>query len=81
MGDEFPLVPEHMVEEIIGEKPPKPEPGSAADLARFYEKVKNTEEEALTLKHLEWGWKNLGPDDGPGLAHVIKNNKTCITLE
>ena len=81
MGENEPLIPDHMVEEIMAPKPPKPEAGSAADLARFYEKVKNSEEEALTLKHLEWGWKNLGPDDGAALAHVIKNNKKCITLE
>ena len=56
-------------------------PGSHEDLARFYEKVGCTEAEALTRKHLEWGWKDLGPEDGAALAHVIKSNKTCITLE
>jgi len=55
--------------------------GSPEDLARFYEKVKCTEEEALTKKHLEWGWKNLGKYDGDAIAHVIKSNKTCITLD
>ena len=54
-------------------KEEKPEPGSPEDIARFYDKVKSTEEEALTSKHLEWGWKNMGPEDGLALAHVIKN--------
>jgi len=56
-------------------------PGSPEDLARFFEMCKCTEEEALTAKHLDWGWKNFGPMDGHGLAYVIKNNKTCITLD
>ena len=56
-------------------------PGSPEDLARFFDICKCTEEEALTAKHLEWGWKNFGPMDGHALAYVIKNNKTCITLE
>jgi len=57
------------------------EAGSPEDLARFFELVKMTEEEALSAKHLEWGWKNFGPMDGQALAYVIKNNKTCITLD
>lgn len=56
-------------------------PGSAEDMARFFEKCKCTEEEALTTKHIEWGWKTFGPEDGHGLAHVIKNNKICITMD
>lgn len=56
-------------------------PGSAEDLARFYEKCKCTEEEALTNKHIEWGWKSFGPEDGHALAHVVKNNKICITMD
>lgn len=60
---------------------PKFTPGSPEDLARFFEKVKMMEDEALEKKHLEWGWKNLGPGDGEALAYVIKNNKTCITMD
>lgn len=38
-------------------------------------------EDALTQKHLQWGWKNLDKRDGAALAWVIRNNKTCITLD
>jgi hypothetical protein len=57
------------------------EPGSKADLERFFKKVGCTEEHALTSKHLEWGWKDLDKRDGAALAHVIRNNQTCITLD
>jgi len=56
-------------------------PGSPEDLARFFAKVKTTESDALSAKHLDWGWKVLGPEDGAALAHVISKNKTCITLD
>jgi len=57
------------------------EPGSDADLERFFKKVGCTKDEALTQKHLQWGWKNLDTHDGAALAWVIRNNKTCITLD
>ena len=56
-------------------------PGSDEDLARFFLKVKCTKEEALTTKHLQWGWKELGKEDGAALAFVIRNNAACITLD
>ena len=57
------------------------EPGSDADLERFFLKVKCTKEEALTAKHLQWGWKEMGKEDGAALAFVIRNNPVCITLD
>jgi len=88
------------------------EPGSDADLERFFKKVgctasrlksrpgvdgllpgryfaltplplanAGTKDDALTQKHLQWGWKNLDTHDGAALAWVIRNNKTCITLD
>ena len=56
-------------------------PGSDADLERFFLKVGCTKEDALTTKHLQWGWKELGKEDGAALAFVIRNNATCITLD
>jgi len=56
-------------------------PGSDADLERFFLKVGCTKEEALTTKHLQWGWKELGKEDGAALAFVIRNNAACITLD
>jgi len=58
-----------------------PEPGSDADLERFFRKVKCTKEEALEAKHLQWGWKEMGKEDGAALAFVIRNNPVCITLD
>ena len=56
-------------------------PGSDADLERFFLKVGCTKEDALTTKHLQWGWKELGKEDGAALAFVIRNNSACITLD
>ena len=58
-----------------------PEPGSDADLERFFRKVKCTKEEALEANHLQWGWKEMGKEDGAALAFVIRNNPVCITLD
>lgn len=69
------------MQELYGEGVFGGEPGSAEDLVRFLNKVKCTEEDALTLKHLDWGWKGLGPEDGAAVAFYIKNNATCITLD
>jgi len=64
-----------------GDEEEKLEPGSEADLERFFKKVNCTKDEALTEKHLKWGWKNLDKDDGAALAYVIRNNATCITFD
>ena len=56
-------------------------PGSDGDLQRFFLKVGCTKEDALTTKHLQWGWKELGKEDGAALAFVIRNNTVCITLD
>ena len=66
---------------MCGEEPFSGVPGSREDLNRFYQKVQCTEEEALTSKHLKWGWKSLGPEDGMAMAHIIRNNQICITLD
>ncbi len=55
-------------------------PGSQQDLDRFFNKLRTTQDDALTAKELHWGWKELGPKDGAALAHVIANNNKCITL-
>ena len=67
--------------EMYGEGVFKGERGSPEDLARFLKKIRSTEEEALTRKELDWGWKGLGPEDGEAVAHYIKQNKICITLK
>uniref|UniRef100_A0A7S4B7W9 Uncharacterized protein n=1 Tax=Chrysotila carterae TaxID=13221 RepID=A0A7S4B7W9_CHRCT len=65
----------------IEEVEEEPVPGSAEDLERFYKKCGCSEEDALTAKELDWGWKFLGKEDGAALAHVITTNKKCITLQ
>ena len=43
--------------------------------------MKCTKEEALEAKQLDWGWKEMGKEDGAALAFVIRNNPFCITLD